>query len=146
MHMNHLYIVALYVDDSFLVGKQGDFILSFKVALAKGFEIEDLGPACWLLGCKKIIRFGQEQDVTDILNDFDMSSATLVGTPMAAKPTLDPNSDQPQDKQAFPSPLSSGNSCTALIVPALTSRLMLIISIDTWRVPQFRIGHMLSEF
>ncbi len=62
-----MYIVALYVDDSILVGKKGDFIQLFKIALAKRFDIEDLGPACWLLGCrierdrgKRIIRIGQE--------------------------------------------------------------------------------------
>ena len=30
-----LYIIALYVDDSILVGKQGDFILIFQTALYK---------------------------------------------------------------------------------------------------------------
>ena len=38
-----LYITALYVDDSILVGKQGEFIQIFKTALSKRFEIEDLG-------------------------------------------------------------------------------------------------------
>jgi hypothetical protein len=46
-----LYIIALYVDDSILVGKQGEFIQIFKTALSKRFEIEDLGPAGWLQGC-----------------------------------------------------------------------------------------------
>jgi hypothetical protein len=46
-----LYILAVYVDDSILVGKRGKFIMDFKAVLASRFEIEDLGPATWLLGC-----------------------------------------------------------------------------------------------
>ena len=40
-----LYILGVYVDDSILVGKAGEFILKFKSDLAARFEIEDLGPA-----------------------------------------------------------------------------------------------------
>ena len=66
-----LYILAVYVDDSILVGKRGKFITEFKVALASRFEIEDLGPATCLLGCKivgdrdrRTLKFGQEQYAT----------------------------------------------------------------------------------
>ncbi len=106
-----LYIFALYVDDSILIGKEGDFIRFYKVALAKQFEIEDLGPTCWLLGCmierdrgKRTLRLGQEQYVMDILEEFNMCSAVPVGTPMAAKTTLEANSHQSLDNQAFPFP------------------------------------------
>ena len=51
---------------------------------------------------KKIIQFGQEKYVTDILVDFDMSSVVLVVTPMAAKHALDVNSNQLLDQQTFP--------------------------------------------
>ena len=108
-HGNLLYIVALYVDDSVLIGKKGDFTRIYKAALAKRFEIEDLGPACWLLGCrierdkgKRTLRLGQEQYVTDILEEFNMCSAVHVGTPMAAKTALEANSNQPLDNHAFP--------------------------------------------
>ena len=57
------------------------------------------------LGCKierdrgkRIIRIGQEQYVTDILENLKMSAAVHVGTPMAAKLTVEANSDQPLDK------------------------------------------------
>ncbi len=46
-----LYILAVYVDDSILVGKIGKFILNFKASLSERFEIEELGPTTWLLGC-----------------------------------------------------------------------------------------------
>jgi len=53
--LNHrilLYIIALYVDNSIFVGKQGDFIMICKAALSNDFEIEDLGHASWLLGAE----------------------------------------------------------------------------------------------
>ena len=62
----HLYVLAVYVDDSILLGKQGPFIDRFKAAFGKRFKIEDLGPVSWLLGCEitrdrknRILRIGQ---------------------------------------------------------------------------------------
>jgi len=142
-----LYIVALYVDDSILVGKQGEFIQIFKSALSKRFEIEDLGPAGWLLGCrierarsKRIIRLGQEQYITDILDEFNMSSSLPVGTPMAAKPSIEVISDQPPDKQLFPFPTLIGkllycSNCTRpdiTIVVNHLSRYMGIPTVNHW--------------
>ena len=45
-HGNPLYTVALCVDNSILVGRKSNFMQTFKAALAKSFEIEDLSPAC----------------------------------------------------------------------------------------------------
>jgi len=104
-----LYIIALYVDGSILVGKKSEFIQIFKTALSKRFEIEDLGSTDWLLECKferdrtkRILRLGQEQYITDILDKFNMTSSLPAGTPMAAKPSIEVNSDQPLDTQLFP--------------------------------------------
>ena len=46
-----LYILAIYVDDCILVGCNGPCILNFKAAFSLRFDIEDLGPDSWLLGC-----------------------------------------------------------------------------------------------
>ena len=88
---NLLYILALYVDDCILVGKFGEFITKFKTDLASRFDIEDLGPASWLLGCsitrdrdRRLLRFGQSQYVSDILDEFGMASCSPTRTPMAA--------------------------------------------------------------
>jgi len=125
-----LCIIALYVDDSILVGKQGEFIQIFKTALSKQFEIEDLNSAGWLLGCKierdrskRILRLGQEQYITDILDEFNMSFSLLVGTPMASKPSLEVNSDQPLDKQSFMFPTLIGKLmyCSNCIRPDITN-------------------------
>ena len=142
-----LYIIALYVDDSILVGKQGEFISIFKTALSKRFEIEDIGPAGWLLGCrierdksKRILRLGQEQYITNILDELKMSSSLPIGTPMASKPSLEVNSDQPLDKQSFPFPTLIGkllycSNCTRpdiTIVVNHLSRYMAIPTVNHW--------------
>jgi hypothetical protein len=147
MHGLLLYIIALYVDDSILVGKQGEFIQIFKTALSKRFEIEDLGPAGWLLGCKierdkskRILRLGQEQYITDILDEFNMSSSLHAGTPMAAKHSIEANSDQPLDMQLFPFRALIGKKlyCSNCTRPDITtvvnhlSRYMGIPTLNHW--------------
>jgi histone deacetylase 1/2 len=52
LHNSLLYILAVYVDDYILVGKQGPFILNLKKNFSSRFQIEGLGPASWLLGCR----------------------------------------------------------------------------------------------
>ena len=47
-----IYILAVYVDDSILTGKAGKFFVEFKTSFSARFEIEDLGPTSWLLGCR----------------------------------------------------------------------------------------------
>ena len=68
-----LYLLAIYVDDCILVGRTGPFILNFKAASSLRFDIENLGPASWLLG-RSIVRdrvlrtltFSQSHYVEDI--------------------------------------------------------------------------------
>jgi len=103
-----LYVLAVYVEDSILVGRQGPFIFVFKAAFAARFDIEDLGPASWLLGCSitrdrlsRILTLSQSQYVEDILEQFGMSTCSSAATPMAAKPFTDAALDQPLDVQAF---------------------------------------------
>ena len=74
------YILAVYVDDCILVEKLGPFIASFKLDFASRFQIEDLGPTAWLLGCiierdrpPWILRMGQCQYIKDIIDKFDMT-------------------------------------------------------------------------
>ena len=44
---------------------------------------------------KRILRLGQEQRITDILDEFNMSSSVPVGTSIASKIALDVNSELP---------------------------------------------------
>ena len=109
IHVSLLYILAVYVDDCILVGKQGVFILNFKKNVSSRFQFEDLGPASWLLGCmierdllNRIPTIDLGQYITHILEEFDMTTAKVAGTSMAAKPSKDPSTDEPLDKTIFP--------------------------------------------
>ncbi len=108
---NQLYILAIYVDDSILVGKLGIFIPKFKKDLSARFKIEDLGPAEWLMGCsierdreRRTLKPSRRQYVSEILELYGMDGCSVVGTPMAAKVVTDARSIEPQHKTSFPFP------------------------------------------
>ena len=70
----HRYYLAVYVDDCLLIGTQSPFILKFKTDFGKRFQIEDLGPVAWLLGCSitrdrtaRKITIGQQQYCLNML-------------------------------------------------------------------------------
>jgi hypothetical protein len=74
-----LYVLALYVDDSIIVGPAGSFIVGFKSAFGKRFNVQYLGRVSWLLGMtverdrgSRIVRIGQQQYVLDMLERFNM--------------------------------------------------------------------------
>jgi histone deacetylase 1/2 len=109
LHNCLLYILAVYVDDCILVGKQGPFILTFKKNFSSYFQIEDLGSSSWLLGCRIerdrpncILTIDQGKYITDILEEFDMTTAKIADTPMAAKQSKDTSTSEPLDKKIFP--------------------------------------------
>jgi hypothetical protein len=69
-----LHVLALYVNDSIIVGPTGSFIVGFKSAFGERFNVQDLGPMSWLFGMtverdrgNRIIRIGQQQYVLDML-------------------------------------------------------------------------------
>jgi hypothetical protein len=101
-------MLAVYVDDCILVGKHGPFILNFKKNLSSRFQIEDLGHVAWLLGCRierdrpnHILSIGQGQYITDILEEFDMTTAKVADTLMATKLSKEPSTVEPLDKKVF---------------------------------------------
>ena len=103
-HQERIYILALYVDDAICIGRDIAFILKLKEDFAAAFDIEDLGPVSWLLGCSikrnrnaKTITISQKQYLLDILDTFGMSDCKPVATPMSAKPTVDNSLDEPLD-------------------------------------------------
>jgi hypothetical protein len=84
-----LYVLALYVDDSIMVGPAGSFIVGFKLAFSEGLNVQDLGAVSWLLGMtmerdrgNRIIRIGQQQYVLDMMKRFNMMDCKPVGSPM----------------------------------------------------------------
>jgi hypothetical protein len=83
---DELYVLALYVDDSIIVGPSGSFIIGFKSAFGERFNVQDLGPVSWLLGMtverdrsSRIIRIGQQQYVLDMLERFNMMDCNYGG-------------------------------------------------------------------
>ena len=79
------YILALYVYDTILTSPIGDFITRFKDAFGSKFDVQDLGLVSWLLGTTlvrdrraRIISLEQRHYILDILERFNMGSATLL--------------------------------------------------------------------
>ena len=103
-----VYILALYVDDAICVGRSLEFINKFKADFAEAFDIEDLGPVAWLLGCSirrdrqaKTLHVDQKQYVIDLLDIFGMTDCSPVATPMSAKPTVDDSLDEALDTKVY---------------------------------------------
>ena len=142
---NLLYVLDVYVDDSILVGRNGPFIIVFKAAFDAQFDIEDLGPASWLLGCSvtrdrtnRTLAFSQSQYVADILEQFSMSTYSSSPTPMSAKPSADAILDQPFDVKMFPFASLLGKllycaNMTRLDISTYVSLLSRHMSSPTWR-------------
>jgi hypothetical protein len=75
----------MYVDDIILTGTIGEFITRFKLAFDSRFDVQDLGLVAWLLGTTVVrdrrartITLGQRQCILDILESFNMGSATML--------------------------------------------------------------------
>jgi hypothetical protein len=83
------YILALYVDDGILVGPAGPFIVNFKEAFGKRFQVQFLGPVSWMIGIAvqrdrqaRTIKLGQRQYILDMLDRFNMADCNAVTAPM----------------------------------------------------------------
>ena len=90
-----IYIMAQYVDDSLLTGKAGKFFPDFKTSFSERLELEDLGPASWLLWCKidrdrekRILRLNQEHYVSEINIRFDIGAEESIGVESIASDAL----------------------------------------------------------
>ena len=85
------FIIAVYVDDILLAGKSDKQIKEAKEALAKQFEVKDMGELHYFLGMNIAqnqragnIWIGQPAYTENILNKFGMENAKAVNTPTAA--------------------------------------------------------------
>jgi hypothetical protein len=135
-----IYILVVYVDESILAGKAGKFFTDFKTSFSERFEIEDLGPASWLLGCriyrdreKRILRLSQDQYVSEITEEFGMGSSTLEGKPIAAKVVSKLRSDKLLNTKMFSFPTLIGKllyrpECTRPEITADVNHLNRYIS------------------
>jgi len=83
------YILALYVDDIVIAGKDINWILRFKEDIKKKFKIKDLGELSWCLGMeitrdrkKRTLQISQREYTLDILEQFGMKDCNPVGVPL----------------------------------------------------------------
>lgn len=82
-------IIAIYVDDILIFGKDKNLINKLKANLSNKFRISDLGPIHHYLGmeilrnrAKNLIYINQETYLTNVLLRFNMSTCNSVSTPM----------------------------------------------------------------
>jgi hypothetical protein len=82
-------ILVLYVDDILLASGDLGMIEDEKVLLKKGFEMEDLGEAHFILGMsikrdrkKRLLTIDQKQYLLDILDRFGMTDCNPIDTPL----------------------------------------------------------------
>ena len=116
-----VYILALYVDDSILVGPDGPFISDFKDKFGKRFNIQDLGAVSWILGmsverdrANRTLRLSQEQYVKDTLLQFKMEDCKPASTPLESKDIAgdDTPLSDPSQYQSLIGKLLYASSCT----------------------------------
>ncbi|CAB4028654.1 Hypothetical predicted protein, partial [Paramuricea clavata] len=84
-----IFIIAVYVDDILLAGKNDQKINEVKQALAEQFQMKDMGQRHYFLGVKVIqkpdskeIWIGQEAYTKSVLERFGMESSKPASTPV----------------------------------------------------------------
>ena len=142
---DQLFALAVYVDDCLLIGRNCKFLFEFKQYFSNRFQIEDLGPASWILGYS-IIRDGsrgtlslvQTQYIKDVLSDFGMSECSSASTPLSAKHFEIPNTQFTASEMPYAKlvgKLLYASNCTRLDITASVnylSRFMSGPTIEHW--------------
>ena len=84
-------IIAIYVDDLLIAGRDRHEIDVLKKALNQRFQMSDLGPVNFYLGMtvtrdrpNRVLRLGQHSYLTKVLRDFGMEECKAAVTPMDA--------------------------------------------------------------
>ena len=83
------FIIGIYVDDILLAGKSDKRISEVKLALAKRFDVKDLGKLNYFLGVKIVqnhragtIWIGQPTYTEEVLKKFGMENCKPLNTPV----------------------------------------------------------------
>lgn len=95
---NKKLIVVIYVDDLFIFGNCDQEKQYLKTRLLEKFKVKDLGAARHVLGMrlrrdKGVIYLDQQQFISDIMTNFDMTDAKPVSTPMEVGMKLERSTD-----------------------------------------------------
>ena len=82
-------IIAIYVDDLLISGRDRTEVDAIKTALSKRFQMSDLGPVGYYLGMtitrdrqNRVLRLGQKAYISKLLHDFGMLECKPSPTPM----------------------------------------------------------------
>lgn len=85
-------IIAIYVDDLLITGRNRKEIDAIKQALSTRFQMSDLGPVNFYLGMtvtrdrpNRTLRLGQQSYLTKVLRDFGMEDCKHTVTPMGTE-------------------------------------------------------------
>lgn len=93
-------IIATYVDDLLILGRDQEAIACVKKALSERFKMSDLGPVAHYLGVKVVredtsrgtrIKLTQRTYAEKVLRTFGMADCTPVATPMDENLVLEPS-------------------------------------------------------
>ena len=84
-----MFFIGVYVDDIILAGKSDKRMKEVKAALAKKFDVKDMGKLHYFLGMKVVeddktgdIWIGQPAYTENLLKKFGMDMSKPVGTPV----------------------------------------------------------------
>lgn len=120
------YVLALYVDDSILVGPNGPFIFEFKIAFGRRFNVQDLGPVAWL-GMSverdtsaRTLKMGQRQYVVDMLERFGMIDCKPMSIPMVTGGAVNNTSELKATDATFQSLVGSLLHASSATRPDIT--------------------------
>jgi hypothetical protein len=97
---NNLIIVAIYVDDNFIIGFKKE-INKLKEVLKSAFKMEDLGEISYIIGIRVDrnnlkLELSQEAFIDSLLDKFNMTQSKPITTPLPINiPSNTPDSQQP---------------------------------------------------
>ena len=99
-----MFLIAVYVDDILLAGKDGEKMAAIKQAFSQEFQVRDMGELHYFLGVKVVqdkdtgnIWIGQESYTESILRRFGMENCKAIRTPIDASTKLVKATDNDTD-------------------------------------------------
>lgn len=98
-----ILIVAIWVDDLFILGSNKAVVSLFKSAISKKFKMKDIGPLTWFLGMQvkrdranKTITLSQETYTKQLLQKYGMLDCRPISTPDVGElPVIDRKDVEP---------------------------------------------------
>ena len=118
-----MFLIAVYVDDILLAGKDGEKMAAIKQAFSQEFQVRDMGELHYFLGVKvHIVQdkdtgniwIGQESYTESISRRFGMENCKVIRTPVDASTKLVKAIDNDTDRSKIV-PVSCGKLALSII-------------------------------